>query len=249
MNKFYPLIELKIVDSTNLYAEQLLMNNKVAEGTIIFAHEQTSGRGQGDNVWDSEPGKNATFSLVLFPYFLPPEKQFLLNKAISLGIIDFLLRFVSEQKLSIKWPNDIYAGNRKIGGILIQNTICGTKFESCIAGIGLNINQEIFNPGLPNPVSMKQITGKEYKVEDSVNCIVACIDERYQQLKKGSAELLGREYQDKLLWINEWETYSVNKMLIKGKIKGVDESGILILEMENSLPGYFHHGEIEFVFL
>jgi BirA family biotin operon repressor/biotin-[acetyl-CoA-carboxylase] ligase len=247
MNKYYSLIELKSVDSTNHYAEQLLKKNKVKKDAIILAHEQTSGKGQGDNTWESEPGKNVTFSLVLFPDFLPPEKQFILNKAVSLGVIDFLLRFVSEQKLSIKWPNDIYAGNRKIGGILIQNTICGTKLESCIAGIGININQEIFNPGLPNPVSLKQITGNDYTVKDSVNLIVACIDERYQQLKRGSFETLGMEFQDKLLFIDEWKDFSVDKKLIKGRIYGVDDYGVLILEMENNTLRYFHHGEIEFV--
>jgi BirA family biotin operon repressor/biotin-[acetyl-CoA-carboxylase] ligase len=248
MNKHYLLIELKTVDSTNHYAEQLLRQDKVEEGTIIFAQEQTSGKGQGDSTWESEPGKNATFSLVLFPDFMAPGNQFLLNKVISLGILDFLHKFISEQKLSIKWPNDIYAGPRKIGGILIQNTICGTKFESCIAGIGLNINQERFNPWLPNPVSLKQITAKEYKIVDSVNLIVECIYERYRQLKKGLVESLGREYQDKLLWINEWKNYSVDKKLIKGKIKGVDEFGTLIVDIGNSTLCYFHHGEIEFIF-
>jgi BirA family biotin operon repressor/biotin-[acetyl-CoA-carboxylase] ligase len=248
MNKFYPYIELRTVDSTNLYSGRLLIKNSVVEGTIIFAHEQTSGKGQGDNTWESEPGQNATFSFVLFPDFLQPEKQFLLNKAISLGVTDFLLSVVVEQKLSIKWPNDIYAGNRKIGGILIQNTICGTKFKSCIAGVGLNINQEMFNPGLPNPVSLKQLTGKDYNVKDAVYLIAACIDERYQQLKRGDTESLGREYQDKLLWINEWKNFSVNKKLIKGKIKGVDEFGILVFEIRNGTSRYFHHGEIEFVF-
>jgi BirA family biotin operon repressor/biotin-[acetyl-CoA-carboxylase] ligase len=248
MNLIHPLIELQTVDSTNLYAEQLLKTQKVPEGTIIFAHEQTFGKGQGENNWESEPGKNATFSLVLFPEFLPPGQQFLLNKAFALGVLDFLSRFPVEQKFSIKWPNDIYAGNHKIGGILIQNTVCGTIYELCIAGIGVNINQETFHPGLPNPVSLKQITGMDYPVKDARDFIVACIDERYQQLKKGLYELLGREYREQLLGINKWRDYSVDKKLIKGKIRGVDESGMLIMEMENDSTRYFNHGEVEFVF-
>ena len=194
------------------------------------------------------PAKNATFSLVLFPEFLPPEQQFLLNEAIALGIIDFLARFPIEQKFSIKWPNDIYAGNRKIGGILIQNTVCGTVYESCIAGIGVNINQETFHPGLPNPVSLKQLTGMNYPVKDAVDFIVARIDERYHQLQKGLYAHLDREYREQLLGINEWRDYFVDKKLIKGKIRGVDESGILIMEMENDSTRYFNHGEIEFIF-
>ena len=248
INIHHPLIRLKKIDSTNHYAEQLLKVHKLAEGTIIFAHDQTSGKGQGDNNWESEPGKNATFSLVLFPDFLKTEQQFLLNKLISLGVIDFLDTIVKEQKFTIKWPNDIYAGNRKIGGILIQNTICGSKFESCIAGIGLNINQMIFNSRLPNPVSLKQLTGMDYIVEDAVNLIVRCIDKRYLQLKNGSYEILDRDYQKRLLGINKWRYYTVDKMVIKGKIRGVNESGLLIVEMDNGFARSFNHGEIEFVF-
>ncbi|MGA2824296.1 MAG: biotin--[acetyl-CoA-carboxylase] ligase [Bacteroidales bacterium] len=248
MNKLHPLIELQTVDSTNFYAEELLKTQKVSEGTIIFAHDQTSGKGQGENNWESEPRKNVTFSLVLFPKFLSPWQQFLLNKAISLGVLDFLAGVIIEQKLSIKWPNDIYAGNRKIGGILLQNTICGTLYESCIAGIGVNLNQETYNPGLPNPVSLRQITGKDYPVKDAVDRIVACIDDRYQQLQEGLSELLDREYREQLFGINEWRDYTVDKNLIKGKIRGVDESGMLIMETENGSIRHFNHREIAFVF-
>ncbi len=248
INKLHPLIELQTVDSTNLYAERLLKGQKVPEGTIIFAHAQTSGKGQGENSWESEPGKNATFSMVLFPEFLLPGQQFLLNKTIAMGVFDFLSRFQIEERYSIKWPNDIYAGNSKIGGILIQNTICGTVYESCIAGIGVNINQETFHPGLPNPVSLKQLTGMNYPVKDAVDFIVARIDERYHQLHKGLYEALDREYTEQLLGINEWRDYLVNKKLIKGKIRGVDESGLLMLEMKNGSKRAFNHGEITFIF-
>jgi BirA family biotin operon repressor/biotin-[acetyl-CoA-carboxylase] ligase len=248
MNILHPLIELQTVDSTNVYAAQLLKTQKVPEGTIIFTHEQTSGKGHGENKWESEPRKNVTFSLVLFPEFLSPGQQFLMNKAISLGVLDFLARIKVEQKLSIKWPNDIYAGNRKIGGILIQNTVCGTVYESCIAGIGVNINQETFNPGLPNPVSLKQLTGKDYPVKDVMDLIVAYIDNRYQQLQEGLSELLDRDYREHLLGINEWRNYTFDKNLIKGKIEGVDESGMLIMETENGSIRHFNHGEIVFVF-
>jgi BirA family biotin operon repressor/biotin-[acetyl-CoA-carboxylase] ligase len=244
----HPLIELQTVDSTNLYAERLLKVQKIQEGTVIFAHQQTSGKGQGENNWESEPGKNATFSMVLFPEFLPPSQQFLLNKTIALGVLDFLARFRTEEKFSIKWPNDIYSGNRKIGGILIQNTVLGTVYEWCISGIGININQEIFPPRLPNPVSLKQITGMDYPVKDAVDFIVASIDERYQRLQKGLYDPLDREYRERLLGIDGWKDYLVNKKLIKGKIVGVDEVGMLMMEMENGSMRAFNHGEIEFVF-
>jgi BirA family transcriptional regulator, biotin operon repressor / biotin---[acetyl-CoA-carboxylase] ligase len=248
MNIPHHLIELQTIDSTNLYAARLLKVQKVPEGTVIFTHQQTAGKGQGENNWESEPGKNVTFSLVLFPEFLPPRQQFLLNKTIATGVLDFLARFQMEERCSIKWPNDIYTGNRKIGGILIQNTICGTVYESCIAGIGFNINQEIFPPGLPNPVSLKQLTGIYYSVKDAMEFIVASIDERYHQLQKGLFKPLDREYREQLLGIDEWKDYLVNKELIKGKITGVDESGMLMIKLENGSMRTFNHGEITFIF-
>ncbi len=248
MNLTHPFIELQNVDSTNLYAEQLLKKQRVPEGTVIIAHEQTSGKGQGDNKWESEPGKNATFSLILFPGFLHPGQQFLLNKTVSLGVLDFISRLKIEQKCSIKWPNDIYAGDRKIGGILIQNTICGIAFESCIAGIGVNINQEIFHACLQNPVSLKQIIGKDYPVKDAVDIIINCIDERYQQLEQGVYETIDQEYRKLLLGIDEWRDYVVDKKVIKGKIRDVNEIGMLMMEMENGSIQSFNHGEIEFFF-
>jgi BirA family biotin operon repressor/biotin-[acetyl-CoA-carboxylase] ligase len=121
-------------------------------------------------------------------------------------------------------------------------------YESCIAGIGVNINQETFNSGLPNPVSLKQLTGKDYPVKDTVDFIVASIDERYHQLRKGLYESLDREFREHLLGINEWRNYFVDKKLIKGKIRGVNESGMLMMEMEDKSTRYFNHREIGFVF-
>lgn len=243
----HPFIELQTVDSTNLYAAGLLKKKKVAEGTIIFTHAQTAGQGQGKNKWESESGKNATFSLIFHPVFLPPGQQFMLNKAITLGIIDYLSGLSIEEKLSVKWPNDIYVGNRKSGGILIQNTVCGPVYETCIAGIGVNINQEQFNPALPNPVSIKQLTGITYPVRDTVDSIVAHIDKRYLQLKEGLAELLDREYGKQLLGFEAWRNFFVEKKLMKGLIRGVDESGLLVVEMENGTVRHFNHGEVNFI--
>jgi BirA family biotin operon repressor/biotin-[acetyl-CoA-carboxylase] ligase len=246
MNIPHPFIELQTVNSTNLFAEQLLKTGEVKEGTIIYAHEQTSGKGQGDNRWESGRGQNATFSLIIFPDFLHPEHVFELNKTISLGVFDFLSQVVPGNKPSVKWPNDLYIGNLKIGGILIQNTICGLRIDSCVAGIGVNLNQEFFHPDLPNPVSLKQITGMDFPVAEAINRIVECIDKRYLQLRNGLIQVLDDEYQERLLGFNEWRDYLVNKMVIKGKVTGVDESGRLALEMKDGSVGYFNHGDLTF---
>ncbi len=248
MNISHPLIELQTVDSTNLYAEQLLRVQRVPEGTIIFAHEQTSGKGQGKSSWESEPGKNATFSIILFPVFLHPEQQFLMNEMISLGVLDLLNRLQIQTEFSIKWPNDIYAGKRKIGGILIQNTICGSTYESCIAGIGLNINQESFPAWLPDPSSMKLLTGITYPVKETIDLITERIEERYLQLKEGFIKTLNRDYQEHLLQINKRKKYLVNKKVVNGAIMGVDKMGRLKFLKKNGSMQYLNHGEIEFVF-
>jgi len=242
-----PIIRLQTVDSTNLYAERLLKAGKVTEGTVIVASEQTSGKGQGRSRWESEPGKNATFSLVLLPGFLPPEMQFLLNKAISLGVLDFFRQTLPEQVFSIKWPNDIYAGDRKIGGILIQVTVCGTMIESCIAGIGVNLNQETFSIGLPNPVSLKQLNGKSFPVQDAVNGIADCIAKRYHMLQSGMHEPLNRDYREHLFGFNSWRKYMSDDKPIKGRIQDVDGPGMLIMELEDGTVRLFNHGDVTFI--
>ncbi len=146
--------------STNSYAAFLLKNEVIPEGAIVSAEYQTTGRGQGSNIWESENGKNLLISIILYPSIIYPASQFLISMALSLGICDFLKRFIPD--CSIKWPNDIYVNDDKIAGILIENSIMGDKIESTIAGIGLNINQEKFLSDAPNPVSLSLITGKKY---------------------------------------------------------------------------------------
>src|SRR5687768_10725094 len=124
-------IELASVDSTNNFAKDLLRSEKPLEGTLIFAHEQSQGRGQKGNSWISEKDKNLTLSIILYPHFLEAEKQFFLNMAISLAVKDFCESFL-DKEIKIKWPNDIYHHNQKLGGILIENTISGNKIASSI---------------------------------------------------------------------------------------------------------------------
>jgi BirA family biotin operon repressor/biotin-[acetyl-CoA-carboxylase] ligase len=124
------IIELDSIDSTNSFAERLIKEKEVQEGIIIWAHEQTAGKGQGENVWLSEPGKNLTLSMILYPRFLPVDRQFLLNKAISLGVIDFVHTLLPPESVKIKWPNDICQNYSKLGGILISNIITGNYFST-----------------------------------------------------------------------------------------------------------------------
>ena len=144
-------------DSTNTYLQQLDADRHLPEGYIAYTDTQRAGRGQRGNSWESQPGKNLTFSLLLRPEHIPANQQFLLSQAVSLAATDVLNRYASG--FSIKWPNDIYWEDKKIAGILIENVLSGSTFARSIVGIGLNINQERFISDAPNPVSLFQITG------------------------------------------------------------------------------------------
>ena len=157
----YPLIVLDETDSTNRYISQLCNNPQkaVAELTTVSAEFQTAGKGQRGNSWEAEKEKNLLFSFVLYPTFLEARCQFILSQIISLSIKEELDRWSDE--ITIKWPNDIYVGEDKICGILIESSIKGGRITRCVAGIGLNVNQEEFESWIPNPTSIRNVTGEE----------------------------------------------------------------------------------------
>lgn len=156
-------------DSTNA-----AISREAPHGFALMALEQTAGRGQRGNSWEAEPGKNITLSLMLRPRELEATRQFEVSEAVALGILD-LLQSLGLEDVAVKWPNDIYVGNRKICGILIENALSGTKIARSIAGIGLNVNQTEFRSDAPNPVSMRQLTGREYPVVELAEAMVAKI--------------------------------------------------------------------------
>jgi BirA family biotin operon repressor/biotin-[acetyl-CoA-carboxylase] ligase len=242
------IIELTSTDSTNSFAERLLKEKEVREGTIIWAHEQTAGKGQGENVWLSEPGKNLTVTMILYPRFLPVDRQFLLNKAISLGVIDFVHTLLPPESVKIKWPNDICHHYSKLGGILISNIITGNRFNTSVIGIGININQTRFEPSLPNPVSVKQAILKDTDTDQALNVLIEMLDNRYDQLKNGGEHLLDLEYKNNLLGVNEERSFKRDKEIFTGIIRDVDYYGRLIIENPAKERIAFSHGEIEFLF-
>jgi len=231
--KNYNIIRLREVESTNSYAKKLLQDGKPDEGSMIIADFQTAGKGQDKNSWESEAGKNILASLILYPDFLYVAMQFSLSMSISLGIIDFLEEYLPDEDIHIKWPNDIYARNKKIGGILIQNEVMGNSFQHSIAGIGLNVNQAQFQSDPPNPVSLSMITGKTYSLLEASERLHACLMKRYQQLKLILFDQLRAEYHDKLLGMQEWRKYTYLGKQIKAKITGITEFGRLLLETES----------------
>ncbi len=152
------IIHLEEVDSTNAYIMREAAN--LVAPLMVLAHTQTAGQGQRGNSWESEPGKNLTFSIFYRPTALPPMAQFSMSEAVALSVVDFLEAHGLEAK--VKWPNDIYVGDSKICGILIRHSILGGVVSSSVIGVGIDVNQKVFLSDAPNPVSMWQLTGKEY---------------------------------------------------------------------------------------
>jgi len=234
------IIKLDAIGSTNDYASKLLLSNKMTiEGTVIWALNQTKGKGQRGALWQSESGSNLTFSLIVSPYFLNIEDQFMLSKVFSLGIKDFLERSFrdnmagSKLQVRIKWPNDIYVGSQKIGGILIENIVRDAKIHNSIIGIGVNLNQIKFPKNITNPVSFKLLTGKKIIVEQALKAVLLQLNERYQKLKAKKISEIDRDYLNSLYQFGVFSSYQVNGKVITCKLIDVNKKGELLLKMTN----------------
>lgn len=239
------IISLNKIDSTNSYANQMSLEGKLVSGTVILARNQTRGKGQQGTKWESQEGKNLTFSILLFHDELPADQQFMLSKAISLGIIDYLVEYADG--FSIKWPNDIYFENHKIAGILIENSVLGTRLSESVVGIGININQKYFSKEARNPISLYTITGKEFIISNELDKVLACLDFRYQQLSEKNYKLLDSDYLRLLYRIGKWNEFSTSEENFTGKIIGVTGFGQLQIEFKDGTVQAFGFKEVEFV--
>ncbi len=235
------------VDSTNAFVRRMIDESKAGEGTVIMAREQYAGRGQGENTWHSQAGMNLTFSLVLEPVFLPPHKQFILNKAIALAVMNSVKQSLSSETItSIKWPNDIYAGIRKIAGILIEHTIMGNSLKHSIIGIGVNLNQQEFPTNLPNPVSLKQLTGLDHENEKFLESTCQNLDLEYSRLIRGEFNSINNDYNSSLFGYGSDLEFTSGSSLFTGRIKSVDDLGRLLIMTQDGKIRIFNHGEISF---
>lgn len=241
------LIKLLAVDSTNTFLKNLESKSEpLPEGTVIMADHQFAGRGQQESTWQAEPGKNLTISILLKPKFLPLNKQFLLNMAISIAINKALSNYVPIG-ITIKWPNDIYYLNKKLGGILIENTIVGSAIKTAVIGIGLNVNQQLFTEELASKAtSLHQILQQDVNLDELLNEICSQIESLYLQLKTGAYIFLTEAYVDKLYKINSPSMYRHNGEVFEGTITGVTESGLLNV-LKDGKAVQFNFKEIEFL--
>lgn len=230
------ITHFKNIDSTNSYLQNLLDKGEDVADNVVVTDFQTSGKGQGKNVWQSEDGKNLLFSIALDMSFLKAENQFFLTQMISVAMINVLRNFLPEDSLFIKWPNDIYFNDRKIAGMLIKNEIKGMMLGTSIVGIGLNVNQISFDDNIPNPISMKMITGKDYDLDELLSAIVCQLSD-YSRLCVNSNDtfstLIIKTYTSRLYRYHQLALFEHEGSIKEMMIIGFDKYGRLILKEKN----------------
>lgn len=232
--------------STNAYAAELLTKTKPNEGTVISAAHQYAGRGQIGSTWESEAGQNLTFSTIFYPTFLPVQQQFLFNQLIALAVRAIVAELIPAT-VNVKWPNDIYINEKKVAGILIQNSLSGTLIQNSIVGIGLNVNQQDFSSLAPKATSLRLESGQQFDLEELLARSCEILELYYLKLKNGQRQAIQEEYLEHLYRFQQECWYQrPDGLPFKGKIIGVQESGRLMLEIEGQVET-FAIKEIQFI--
>ena len=227
-------------------------DEKYHEGDVVWADFQTAGRVQRWHEGDRRKGENLTVSVVLEPTFVPIAEQFSVSEVVALSLVDMLAEYGIVAR--IKWTNDIYVGDRKLVGILIEHSLSSTTLRRTIVGIGINVNQTEFDPSIPNPVSMAQLLGKELNAEEVLQCFLKHLQENYEALREMQnakckmQNLLHERYNSLLYRLNEYHTYALpSGERFSAKILGTAPNGALRLEDTEGQAKDYLFKEIEFV--
>lgn len=237
----FQILEFEELDSTNTKAAELLKEG-LEDRSVVLTFRQTKGKGQVGNSWESEAGKNICITVVFRPERLQAVRQFAVSMVIALGCRDFIGKYV--QGCCVKWPNDVYVGEQKMVGILIEHTVAGPFIRTSLCGIGVNINQQQFYSDAPNPVSLFQLLGKELDIREALKELLDCIRKRYESLSKGTD--LERDYLDALyrkcgeyFWEDAAGRFAAS-------LKGVDEYGRLVLKDREGKERVYGFKEVKF---
>lgn len=244
--KTFNHIVLEQTASTNSYIEQLVQEGKALEEfTVVSAIKQYSGRGQRGNSWESEEGKNLTFSFVIYPNHIPVNRQFIISKAISVAIKEILSCYADG--FTIKWPNDIYWNDKKIAGILIEHTIVNDKIDKTIVGVGININQQKFISDAPNPVSLINIIGVETDKEEVLERVMSRFIDIYNKLKEGKTYRLDDNYINSQYRLRRKEKYRDKDGEFEAVITSIEDNGLLTLTDTIGEERKYWFKEVEYI--
>ena len=240
------IIKLSAINSTNDYLKKLLNAQHVDNFTVVVAEHQTQGRGQMGSSWQVEEGKNLTFSILIKDLLLDVNAIFNLNAAIAVSVVQALENF-SIQDLAIKWPNDILAGNKKIGGILIENSIKNDGEIYAVVGVGLNVNQSDFE-GLPKAASLCTITGKEFDKDVVLNFIIEAVKRNVAALINNDSRRLWETYHRFLYKKGLPMPFESTGKKFMGIIRGVTDNGHLEVQLEDDTISTFGIKEVQLLY-
>lgn len=235
------------ISSTNDKAIELIQENP-PEGTIITALHQNKGRGQSGNTWYSEANKNVLFSVILYPKFLQVHEQFYLTMSMALAVQKTIQHFISNKSVQIKWANDILVQGKKISGMLIENQISGNRWQSSVVGVGINVNQSVFDPLIQHKTtSCIMETASKTELFQWYEVLCKYMELYYLKLKNHEFEYLKTNYTQNMARYQEKGNYIINQQTVQGIILGVDKQGRLALQQENAVF-YYSIREIEWLF-
>jgi len=239
------IIERERVASTNSELKTLAQDQNLQNWTVISALDQTAGRGQAGNTWETQAGKNCICSIFFRPQNIAANKQFILSKAIAIGIVQYLKSHAAVAR--IKWPNDIYVADKKICGILIENRLIGNTIESCIAGIGLNINQSVFSHGIPNPTSLLLEKKTEYDPRSETESLANFVKKSVNSIEAIGIEAINNTYHNHLYKKDIEHLFKVKNEYFQGIIRSVSDIGeITILDCATQSLRNFFFKEVEY---
>ncbi|MBL4745210.1 MAG: biotin--[acetyl-CoA-carboxylase] ligase [Flavobacteriaceae bacterium] len=240
------LIKLSAIGSTNAYLKELCQQEKQQSFTVVQTHKQSAGRGQLGTVWSSEEGKNLTFSVLVNFLKFDVGDQFFISMAVSLALQQVLSTYVAND-IKVKWPNDILADGQKIAGVLIENNLAGGHLNRVIIGIGLNVNQECFPKEVPNPTSLKLLSGKSFDLDLVLDEIITGIEYYMNIVLHGRFEFLTSLYYQELFRFKTWNSYTdASGLSFSGKIIGVTHAGRLHVDIGHEKTREFNLKEIKF---
>lgn len=245
-NKVY-VKHLQVVDSTNRYireeAAHLWSTAPNAQALVVVSESQTAGRGQQGNVWHSQQGANLLLSILIHPTFLSASRQFVLSEAVALAIHRTLLFYKINSQL--KWPNDIYIGNRKLAGVLVELDYSGCNVEQAIIGIGLNVNQEVFPTMDKLPVSMKILLGRPIEKDELLDTLLNSFIYFYEKLNTNEFDYIHSSYKRLLLGIGEKRLYIDANGPFESVIEDVEPDGHLLVRRSNGTLCRYAFKEIQ----
>ena len=240
------IVKLDAINSTNSYLKEWSRLNADVKSLLVVAKEQLQGRGQQGSSWVSEYGKNLTFSLLCSPKNLLVSKQFYLNCAISLGLYEALYPIIGKS-LTVKWPNDIMAGNKKLGGVLIENSVKSGIITKSIIGVGLNVNQINFPDNLQNATSLKILKNKTFDLDLLLNSLKMSLEKYLNILDKNLMDTLFTGYQNILFGKDKKLEFEEATTTFKAVIKGVNIKGQLLVTLKNGTLKNYNNKEIKFL--